>query len=100
MVVIIYHDKVSQLQMSSRTSCFTGNSLHSTTISKERICVIVDQVESRFVEFSGCVCLRNCQADSVGESLAEWASGHFNTRRIMRFRMTRGDAIDLLIAKH
>lgn len=60
MIIIIDHDEIAQLQMTSSTSSFTGDTLHSTAISKEGKGMVVDQFEPRLVEFSCCMSLCNC----------------------------------------
>lgn len=57
MVVVIDHDQVAQLQVASGTRCFTSNALHSTAITKDTICMIVNDLEPRFVEMSSGLCL-------------------------------------------
>jgi hypothetical protein len=60
MVIIINHDEVAQLQVTSSTSCFTGNALHSAAISEKGKGMVVDDFEPRLVELGCGVSLRNC----------------------------------------
>jgi hypothetical protein len=41
MIVIIDHDQIAQLQMSSKGCCFTSNTFLSTPIAKVTISVII-----------------------------------------------------------
>lgn len=79
--------------MASSACSFTSNTLHSTTISKECEGMVVDQLKAWLVEFGSCVGLRNCKTNSVCKTLTERTSGNFDTRRILSFRVARGDAI-------
>lgn len=73
-----------------------SDTLHGATIAKEAICVVAEEVITWLVEDSSGVCLRNCEADCVTESLAKWASCDFNAFCVMALRMTRGDAVNAL----
>ena len=97
MIVIVDHDKVSQLQMTCCTCSLAGNTLHGATISEKAVCVIGDQVEARLVEYGGSMSLCDSEADCVGKSLAERSSRNFNARYFLGLRMTWGFAIYLLL---
>ena len=94
MVIIVDHDEISQLQMAGRASCFTGNTLHGTSIAKETISMIVDQVELGLVERCSSLGLGNGKTDSIGETLTERPGSHFNPRSIVSFWMAWCDTID------
>ena len=94
MVIIVDHDEISQLQMAGRTSSFAGNALHGTSIAKETVSVIVDQVELGLVEGCSSLGLGNGKTDSVGETLTERPRSHFNARSILGFWMAWGDTIN------
>ena len=96
MVIIIDADEVSKLKVPSHTSGFAGNTFHSTTITEKAVCVVIDQVKSWFVEYSSCVCLSNCQTNGITETLTKRASSDFDSRSIMSFGMTGGNAVYLL----
>ena len=96
MVVIIDGNEVSELQVTSSRSGLTGNTLHSTAIAEEAVCVVVEEVVSGFVEDTTAVSLGNSQTNSVGETLAEGTSGHLNTGCVVSLRVTRSNAVELL----
>lgn len=96
MVVVVDGNQVAQLQMTGSRGSLTGNTLHSTAITEEHVCVVVDQLEARLVENGGSMRLRNSETDGIGETLAEWAGGDFNTGGVMSFGVTGCDAVDLL----
>jgi hypothetical protein len=96
MVVIVDGDEVAKLQVTSSRSGLAGNTLHGATITEEDVGVVVDQLVSGLVEDSRAMGLSNSQANSVAETLTERTSGDLNTRGIVRLRMARSDAVDLL----
>ncbi len=96
MIVIIDGNEIAELQMASKTGSFASNSFHGTSISKEHVSVVIDQVKVWLVEDSSGVSLRDSETDCVGEALAEWTCGHFDAFSIMGFGMTGCDAIDCL----
>jgi hypothetical protein len=96
MVVIINCDKVPKLKMTGQTSSLTCNTLHSASIAKNAICMVVDHFKARFIELSCSVGLGDCKANSIAESLTKGTSSDFDSRGIMRFRMTWSNAVYLL----
>ena len=98
-VVIVDSNQIAELQVTSSRSSFTGNTLHSASITEEHECVVVDKLEARFVEDSRSVRLSNGKTDSIGETLTERASSDLNSGGIMCLGVAGGDAIDLLRAK-
>ena len=85
--------------MPSKACRLTRDAFHSAAIAKESVRMIVDEVESWLVEGRGSLCLGDGEAHSIGEPLTQRAGGDFDARSIERFRMSRGDAVDLLRAK-
>ena len=83
--------------MASSASSFAGNTLHSTPISEEAKGVIIDEFETRLVEYGCCVGLCNCETNSIGESLTERARSNFDTLCILTFWVSRSDAVDFLM---
>lgn len=79
--------------MASSASSFTGNTLHSTTISKECEGMVIDQLKAWLVELGSCVGLCNCKTNSVCKPLTEGTSCNFDTRCILSLGVARGDAI-------
>lgn len=57
MIVVIDHDQIAQLQMTSGACSFTGNALHSAAVTKDTICMVVDNLEARLIEMSSSLCL-------------------------------------------
>jgi hypothetical protein len=95
-VVVVYHDELSELQVTSHGSSLTGYAFHSTTIAKERKRIVVNQLIPWLVEDSRGVPLSNGQTDSVREALAERASSDLYSGSSLRLRMARHNTIDLL----
>ena len=82
--------------MASSAGSFTSNTLHSTTISKECKGMVIDQLETWLVEHGSCVGLCNGKTDGVCKALTKGTSSDFDTRCILSFGMTGGDAINCL----
>lgn len=82
--------------MTSQTGSLAGNALHGTTITKEAVGVVVDEVIARLVEDSAGVGLGNGKTNGVGETLTQGTGGDLNTRSVVGFGVTRGDATHLL----
>jgi hypothetical protein len=98
-VVIVDSNQIAELQVTSSRSSFTGNTLHSTAITEEHECVVVDKLEARFVKDSRSVRLSNGKTNGIGETLTERASGDLNSGGVMCLGVAGGNAIDLLRAK-
>lgn len=96
MIIVVYHDKVAQLQVTGDTCCFAGNALHSAAVTENTICMIVDNLEARFVEVGSGLCLSNCQTNGIGKPLAQWASCDLDPWCILGFGVAGCDAIDSL----
>ena len=79
--------------MASSAGSFTGNALHSATISKECEGMVVDELEARLVELGSRVGLCNCETDGVCKTLTEGTSGNLDTGCILSFGVTWCDAI-------
>jgi hypothetical protein len=95
-VVIINGNQVAELQVTGHRGGLAGNTLHSTAITEEAVCVVVDQVIARLVEDGGGVSLSNGQTNSVGETLTQRTSGDLDTRGVVSLGVTGSDAINLL----
>lgn len=96
MVVIVESNKVSELQVTSGTGSFASNTLHSTTITEDGVCVVVEESIAGLVEDGGTVSLGNGETNSVGETLTERAGCDLNTGSVVGFRVTGGLAVKLL----
>ena len=79
--------------MASSTGSFTSNTLHSTTITKKCKGMVINQLKAWLVELGSCVGLCNCKTDGVCKTLTEGTSSDFDTRCILGFGVTRGDAV-------
>lgn len=55
--------------------------------------MVIDQLKAWLVELGGCVRLCNCKTDGVCKTLTEGTSSNFDTRCILSFGVTRGDAV-------
>lgn len=96
MVVIVDGNQVAQLQVTRSGGSLASNSLHSTTITEDHVCVVVNEVESRLVE-DGCgMRLRNSKTDGIGETLAKRASCDLDTGGVVSFGVAGSDAVNLL----
>ena len=95
-VVIVDHDQVAKLQVTSQRSRLAGNTLLSTSITEEGICVVVDQLVARLVELSSGVCLCNGKTNGVGETLTQGTGGDLNSGGVVGFWVSRGAAVDVL----
>ena len=82
--------------MSRCASSFARNALHSTTITKETVCVIVDELETGLVENSSGMSLSNGKTNGIREPLTKRSSSHLDTWRVRDFGVSGSDAIDLL----
>lgn len=82
--------------MAGSTGSFASNAFHSTPITEKCKGMIVDQLKTWLIEFCSCMGLSDCQADSVGETLAKRTSGDLDTGGILGLGMTRSDAVDSL----
>ena len=98
-VVVVDHDEVTELQVTSSTGGLTGNTLHCATITEEAVGVVVNQVVVWLVEDGGSVGLGDSETDGVGETLTKRTSGDLNAWCVVRFWVTRCDAVDLLSEK-
>lgn len=82
--------------MARGTGCFASDALHSATVSEEAVRIVVEEVVAWLVEDSSAMCLCDCHAHSIAETLAQWARGDFHTFGIVALRMTRCDTVDTL----
>lgn len=95
-VVVINGDEIAELQVSSQRCGFTGNTLHSATISKEHEGMICQKIESGLVEDGSRVPLSDRETDCISKSLTKRSGRDLDTRSIMRLWMARSDAVNLL----
>lgn len=96
MVVIVESNEVTELQVTSGTGSFASNTLHSTAITEDGVCVVVEKVITGLVEDGGSVSLSDGETNGVGETLTKRAGGDLNTGGVVGFRVTRGLAVELL----
>ena len=95
-VVVVDGNEVTKLQVTSSAGSFACNTLHSTSVSEEDECVVVDQFKVWLVEDSAGVSLRHGETDCVGKPLTERSCGDFDAWSIVGFRVTRCDAVNCL----
>ena len=98
-VVIVDHDEVSKLQVTSSTCSLASNAFHGTAISKEAVGMVVDQIEAGLVERSGHMCLSDGQTNSIRKTLTKGPRSHLNTRGILSFGVAWCDAVYRLSLK-
>lgn len=96
MVVIVQADQVSKLKVPGMTGSLTGNTFHSTTVTKDAVGVVVEEFVSWFVEFGTGVCLCDGKTDGIGETLTKGAGCDLDTGGIMGFRVAGCFASNLL----
>ena len=80
--------------MPSSTCGFASDTLHSTAITEEGECVVIDQFISGFVEFGSCMSLCNGKTNGIGKTLTKWPGGNFDSRSILSFWVARGNAVN------
>lgn len=83
--------------MPCQTGSFAGNTFHRTPISKETVCVIIDNFIVWFIIYSAAVCLRDGKSHGISEALTKRAGCYFDAVCVMRFWMTRCYTIDGLV---
>ncbi len=98
-IVVVDGNQIAELQMSGQARRLAGNTFHGTTISKEAVRMVGDQVKAGLVELGRGVGLTDGQTDRVRETLSQWTGRHFDTGRVVRLGMARSDAVDGLILK-
>lgn len=96
MVVVVDTNELAKLQVTGSGSSLRCNTLHSTSITEEEVCVVVNELVAGLVEGGGSLSLSNGETDSVGETLTKRTSGDLDTRGVVGFRVTRADGVDLL----
>ena len=82
--------------MTSQGGSLAGNTLHSTAITEEAICVVVEELIAGLVEGCTGLGLGNGESNGVGETLTQGAGGDLNTRGVVSLRVTGGFAVELL----
>lgn len=92
-VVIVDCDEVAQLQVTRSASRLTCNTLHSTAIAEEAVCVVVDKLVAILIEGRRGVSLSYGQPNSIGETLAERTSCDLDTGGVVGLGVTGCDAI-------
>jgi len=93
-VVVVNHNKVTELQVTGSRGSLAGNSLHSTTITEESVGVVGADIETGLVENGSSVCLSNSETDSIGETLTKGTGGNLDTGGVVGLRVTRCDGVD------
>ena len=83
MVVIVDSNEVSELEVTSLRSSLRGNTFHRTSITKECIRMVVNQVIAWLVEYSRSVSLSNGKTNSIGKPLTKRSSCNFYAGSVM-----------------
>lgn len=96
MVVVVDHDQVTELEVTSGGCGLRGNTLHGASITEEAVSVVVDEVITWLVEDTSGVGLGNSKTDGVGETLTKRTSGDLNTWGVVGLWVTWGDGVDVL----
>lgn len=94
MVVIVKSNEVTELQVTSSASSLASNTLHSTTITEDGVCVVVEELIAGLVEDASTVSLGNGKTNGVGKTLTEGASCDLDTGSLVGFRVTWGDTAE------
>lgn len=55
--------------MTSSASGLASNTLHGAAVAEEAVCVVVDEIVTRFVEDTGSMRLRYRQSNGIRETL-------------------------------
>lgn len=82
--------------MARSTSSLAGNTLHSTSITKDAVCVVVEQVVSWSVENGSRMSLGNSKTNSIGNALTERTGCDLDARGVVRFGVTGSDTAKFL----
>lgn len=96
MVVIVQADQVAKFQMAGSTSSLAGNTLHSTSISEDAVCVVIEQVVSWSVENGSRMGLGNSKTNSIGNTLTEGSGCDLDSGGVVSFRVTGSDTAKFL----
>lgn len=110
---VTYHNKVAQLQMASKRSCFASNTLHETAVTskycnngsglcvhpngfgQQTIRIVVDEVEAILVEGGTKMSLSDGKTDCAGDALSERAGRELDTICVAGLWMAWCQGIDL-----
>jgi len=95
-VVVINHDEVTELQMTSSASCLARNALHGAAVAEEAVRVVVYEVVAGLVKDTGSMGLRHRQSYRICETLAQGTSRDFDALGVVSLRMTWANAINFL----
>lgn len=96
MVVIVNGNQVAEFQVTSKTGSFTGNTLHSTSVTEDDVGVVGEEIVAGLVKDGGGVRLGNGKANSVGETLAQRTGGDLDSRSAVCLGVAGGFAVKLL----
>src|SRR4030095_2831769 len=94
-VVVVDPAKVVEAQMSGERCRFRCNALHQTAITTNCVDVVVEDIETWFIEAVGEPLLSDRHADAGGYTLAQWTSCGFNARYPVVLGMARRLAVEL-----
>jgi len=95
-VVVVDADEVTKLQVTSSRGGLGSDTLHGAPIAEEAVGVVCGDIEAGLVENGTGVSLSDGETNSVGETLSEGASSHFDTRSIVSLGVTGCDGVERL----
>lgn len=95
-VVIVNADEVAQLEVTCERRSLARDTLHQATVTEKAVCVVVNDVETRFVEGGSGVSLSHGQTNSIADTLAQGTSGNLNSGGVMGLGVAGSLAVDCL----
>ena len=95
MVVVVESDQILQAQVTGHRGSLRSHTLLHTSITKEDVCAVVEQLKAIPVECRCGIRLSHSETDSIRESLSKGTGGHLNTVRVVGFRMARRKRVKL-----
>ncbi len=81
-VVVIQDDELSQAQMPRQRAGFRCQPFHQISVAGHYIRIMIDDLLTLAIETGSQVRFGNGHADTVGQSLAQWAGGDFRARHM------------------
>ena len=86
LVVVEHHDQTTQALVAGERGRLVAHAFHQATVACDHPGVVVAQFGS---ESSPQVAFGQCESDRIGQTLAEWAGGDFDTGRMAALGVTR-----------
>ena len=95
LVAVIDPGEVAEAEMAGNRGRLAGHPLHHVAVAGERVDMVVEDREVRFVVARGEVFLRHRHADGIAAALPERTGGGFDAGGQAIFRMARRLAVEL-----